>query len=109
MPANPLNLPTYTVTQVDETGHRAIAPEVATAFQPVVTALGNWEPEIMAYFRHQITNAYTESLNSLIRVTNRMGRGYSFEALGVVHPLSASTCRSALRLLSPASEPTYQH
>ena len=60
---------------------RAITPEVATAFQPVVTALGNWEPEIMAYFRHPITNAYTESLNNLIRVTNRMGRGYSFEAL----------------------------
>lgn len=60
---------------------RAVTPEVATAFQPVVTALGNWEPEIMAYFHRPITNAYTESLNNLIRVTNRMGRGYSFEAL----------------------------
>ena len=28
-----------------------------------------------------ITNAYTESLNNLIRVMNRLGRGYSFEAL----------------------------
>lgn len=28
-----------------------------------------------------VTNAYTESLNSLIRVMNRLGRGYSFEAL----------------------------
>lgn len=28
-----------------------------------------------------MTNAYTESLNSLIRVMNRLGRGYSFEAL----------------------------
>jgi transposase len=28
-----------------------------------------------------VTNAYTESLNSLIRVANRVGRGYSFEAL----------------------------
>lgn len=37
--------------------------------------------EIFAYFDHRITNAYTESLNSLIRVTNRLGRGYSFEAL----------------------------
>ncbi|MBN2866764.1 MAG: transposase, partial [Thiotrichales bacterium] len=30
---------------------------------------------------HRITNAYTESLNSLIRVMDRLGRGYSFEAL----------------------------
>ena len=28
-----------------------------------------------------MTNAFTESLNSLIRFTNRMGRGYSFEVL----------------------------
>jgi transposase len=60
---------------------RAVTPEVASAFQPVVTALGNWEPEIMSYFTHPITNAYTESLNNLIRVMNRLGRGYSFEAL----------------------------
>jgi hypothetical protein len=33
------------------------------------------------YFDHPVTNAYTESLNSLIRVMNRLGRGYSFEAL----------------------------
>ncbi len=38
-------------------------------------------PHIFAYFDRQITNAYTESLNSLIRVMNRLGRGYSFEAL----------------------------
>jgi hypothetical protein len=38
-------------------------------------------PWIMNYFDHRITNAYTESLNNLIRATNRKGRGYSFEAL----------------------------
>jgi transposase len=38
-------------------------------------------PEILAYFDHPVTNAYTESLNNLIRVMNRLGRGYSFEAL----------------------------
>lgn len=35
----------------------------------------------MAYFDHHITNAYTESLNGLIRVMNRLSRGYFFEAL----------------------------
>ena len=29
----------------------------------------------------QITNAYTECLNGLIKIANRMGRGYSFEII----------------------------
>jgi transposase len=32
-------------------------------------------------FDHTITNAYTKSLNNLIRVMNRLGRGHNFEAL----------------------------
>ena len=52
MPANILNLPQYRVLRVEETDHD-----------------------------YHVTNAYTESLNSLIRVMNRLGRGYSFEAL----------------------------
>lgn len=51
------------------------------AFKDLLTALKNWEVEIFTYFDHQITNAYTECLNGLIRVMNRMGRGYSFDAL----------------------------
>jgi hypothetical protein len=52
-----------------------------SAFSPITTAWGNWHNEILAYFDHPITNAYTESLNNLIRMMNRIGRGYSFEAL----------------------------
>jgi transposase len=59
----------------------SVSPECQSAFQPILTAWKNWEPYILAYFDHQVTNAFTESLNSLIRVTNRMGRGYSFEVL----------------------------
>ena len=58
-----------------------IVPDVEPHFKPIVTAFENWHEEIFAYFDHPITNAYTESLNSLIRVINRNGRGYSFEAL----------------------------
>ena len=58
-----------------------LVQEVRKAFQPVVRAVDNWHPHIFAYFDHPITNAYTESLNNLIRVMNRLGRGYSFEAL----------------------------
>ncbi len=59
----------------------SVSPECQSAFQPILTAWKNWEPYILAYFDHQVTNAFTESLNNLIRVTNRMGRGYSFEVL----------------------------
>ena len=51
------------------------------AFGDFQRAWDNWMPEITAYFDHRVTNAYTESLNNLIRVVNRNGRGYSFEAL----------------------------
>ena len=59
----------------------SVPSECQSAFQPILTAWKNWEPYILAYFDHQVTNAFTESLNSLIRVINRMGRGYSFEIL----------------------------
>lgn len=59
----------------------SIVAEIRPAFQPLLTALANWEAEVFAYFRHPITNAYTECVNGLIRIDNRMGRGYSFEAL----------------------------
>ncbi len=47
----------------------------------MLTAWRNWETHILAYFDHPVTNAHTESLNNLIRATDRLGRGYSFEAL----------------------------
>jgi transposase len=60
---------------------RNITPEVDDAFHDLVRAWTNWRPWILNYFKHPVTNAYTESLNNLIRVMNRLGRGYSFEAL----------------------------
>ena len=35
----------------------------------------------MNYFDKPLTNAYTESLNNIIRSINRNGRGYSFDVL----------------------------
>jgi transposase len=60
---------------------RELPRELAAAFHELTTAMQNWEQEIFAYFDHPITNAYTESLNNLIRLTNRIGRGYSFSAI----------------------------
>ncbi|MFC7521386.1 transposase [Xanthomonas populi] len=51
------------------------------AFRNLLRAWSNWRYYILNYFEHPVTNAYTESLNNLIRVMNRLGRGYSFEAL----------------------------
>lgn len=61
---------------------RAFVPqEMKGAFGDFERAWKNWQDEILNYFDFRVTNAYTESLNNLIRSTNRIGRGYSFEAL----------------------------
>lgn len=60
---------------------QSVPQNLLVAYHPLITATENWQEEIFAYFDHKITNAYTESLNNLIRVMNRLGRGYSFEAL----------------------------
>lgn len=59
----------------------SIPHEMKGAFGDFERAWRNWRDEILAYFDCRATNAYTESLNNLIRTTNRVGRGYSFEAL----------------------------
>lgn len=59
---------------------KSIPSEIADAFTDIERAWGNWTMPILNYFNHPVTNDYTESLNSLIRVMNRLGRGYSFEA-----------------------------
>ena len=64
-----------------EAWNEAVVPEVRDAFHDLIRAFTNWQPFILNYFGNPVTDAYTESLNSLIRVMNRLGRGYSFEAL----------------------------
>src|SRR5690606_252122 len=64
-----------------EAWYRGISTEIRPYFADLIRAFTNWQPFILNYFEHPVTNAYTESLNSLIRVMNRLGRGYSFEAL----------------------------
>lgn len=58
-----------------------IPKELMPYFEPLIKSMTNWEEEIFNYFNVSITNAYTESLNNLIKITNKIGRGYSFEAL----------------------------
>lgn len=58
-----------------------VPKELMTYFEDLIKAMTNWEEEIFNYFTSPITNAYTESLNRLIKTINHIGRGYSFEAL----------------------------
>lgn len=58
-----------------------VPKELMTYFEDLIKAMTNWEEEIFNYFTSPITNAYTESLNRLIKTMNHIGRGYSFEYL----------------------------
>ena len=58
-----------------------LSETVRPHFKVVTTAVKNWRTEIFAYFDSQATNAYTECLNGIIKVANRAGRGYSFDAI----------------------------
>lgn len=55
--------------------------EVRDAFSEIVTFMHNWHDEIFNYFDIRATNAYTESVNGLLKQIYRNGRGYSFKAI----------------------------
>jgi transposase len=60
---------------------KAVTHQVRDAFSDLIRAWRNWQPYILSYFDHPVTNAYTKNLNGLLRIMDRLGRGYSFEAL----------------------------
>ena len=59
----------------------SIPTELQPAFKPLTTAVGNWKGEIFSWWEHPITNAYTEAIAGLVKLTNHTGRGYSFKAI----------------------------
>jgi transposase len=65
-----------------EEWRRKLHADVATAFSDLTTAITNWQEPVFAYFEYgDLTNAYTEALNGLIKEAVRRGRGYSFEVV----------------------------
>jgi transposase len=56
-------------------------PQIAPYYSDVIRAVDNWYDQVFAFYDYQVTNAYTEAMNGLIKIANRMGRGYSFEAI----------------------------
>lgn len=56
-------------------------PEIEPFFHDAIRAVDNWHDQVFNFFDFQITNGYTEAMNGLIKIANRIGRGYSFEAI----------------------------
>lgn len=79
-------------------------------FRDAITALQNWEPEILAYWDHPATNAYTESFNNQIRAVERQGRGYGFEVLRaklLYTPPGWAEKEAEARAKAPAGAPSW--
>ncbi len=49
-----------------------VPKELMTYFEDLIKAMNNWGEEIFNYFNSLITNAYTESLNRLIKTMNHV-------------------------------------
>lgn len=64
-----------------EEWEQSLPAEVDHAFRVLKAALRSWWTEIFNYYDHPTSNAYTESINNLAKVMNRMERGYSFDVI----------------------------
>jgi len=58
-----------------------ITPDIYEAFLPFTLAVEHYGDAIFNYFNHRYTAGYTECLNGIIKLTQRTGRGYSFDVL----------------------------
>ena len=72
-------------------------------FHSLAKTVHNHYDDIFAYWDSpsQITNAYTECLNGLIKMSNRIGRGYSYEIIRAktLYAKEARKVGSGIRLL----------
>lgn len=60
---------------------KKLDPEIRPAFQKLTGAMKRWSAYIFNYFDHRFTNAYTESINGIIKDIQQSGRGYSFDVI----------------------------
>ncbi len=78
-------------------------------FRVLAKTVHNHYEDIFAYWDSpsQITNAYTECLNGLIKIANRMGRGYSFEIIRAktLYAKYARKVGSGVRILEATGTP----
>jgi transposase len=78
-------------------------------FHDLAKTVHNHYEDIFAYWDspNRITNAYTECLNGLIKLSNRMGRGYSYEIIRAktLYAKQARKVGSGVRLTAPSETP----
>lgn len=58
-----------------------LIPQHMGPFKDVAKTVNNWKVEIFNYFDYPYTNAFTESVNNLIKEIEKRGRGYTFDVL----------------------------
>lgn len=102
-----------TALQAYDTWQASIPADLASAFGELTSAAMNWRQEVFAYFDHPVTNAYTEALNGMIKVTNRLGRGYSYEVIrakmlyeGGLHTSERPIYRESWKKAEPPAQKT---
>lgn len=59
----------------------ALPPELRHDFKRVVSALTTRREQILNYFDHRYTNAFTESANGVSKMMQRRGKRYGFEVM----------------------------
>lgn len=64
-----------------EAWESGLTADIKPYFHDLHRAVSSWHKEIFSYFHYPETNAYTESMNSVIRHIDRMGRSYGFESI----------------------------
>lgn len=67
-----------------------ITDDLKNYFNRVAETIDRWKTYIFNYFDYPYINATTESMNGLIKLMNKNGRGYSFEVLRAKVLLSRS-------------------
>jgi len=60
---------------------KAIPPEFMSSYGEVAAMVNRHHQNIFNYFDFPITNAYTEAANGVMKLANRLGRGYTYEII----------------------------
>jgi hypothetical protein len=60
---------------------RTVPDDMKKFFAEPISTRQTREDHIVNYFDHPFTNGYTEAANALVKGMNRMGRGYSLDAI----------------------------
>jgi transposase len=64
-----------------DAGLKAVPKRHEEAFVHAIRAVTEWRTEILAYWDHRVTNAFTENRNHAAKEMNRAGRGYSYDVI----------------------------